>query len=93
MMQKYVRACQILGNGDFKSGRDFILKLAERTEYARKKHRIFAEGKYQALGVVHDEYKELEKAILENEGEDRERDEVLDLEVTSLRFYNREYEK
>lgn len=67
----------ILGNGSVQAGR-----MAE----ARKKHPVFAEGKYHALGVIGAEYEELVRAV-ERETPERVRDEALDVAVTALRLW------
>ena len=88
----YMKICQILGNGDFRRGRNLLEALAGRMQHARKKHPRFAEGKFQALGVIHAEYRELEHAVTSGEGKDRERDEALDTATTALRFFIGEHE-
>ena len=59
--------------------------IAARVEHARKKHPLFAEGKFHALGVIESEFRELEYAI-DHESEDRQRDEALDVIATCVRF-------
>ncbi len=88
----YVKLCQILGKGDFRRGRNLLEALAGRMQHARKKHPRFAEGKFQALGVIHAEYLELEQAVAKNEGREREQDEALDTATTALRFFLLEHE-
>lgn len=89
----YVKLCQILGNGDFRRGRNLLEALAGRMQHARKKHSRFAEGKFQALGVIHAEYRELEHAVTSGEGKERERDEALDVVATCLRFWLGEHDR
>ena len=60
--------------------------LARRMAEARKKHPVFAEGKYHALGVIGAEYEELVRAV-ERETPERVRDEALDVAVTALRLW------
>ena len=88
----YVRACLAFGNGNVDKGRDMIFLLAERLEIARIKHSWPEEayGKYQALGVIGEEYKELEHAVV-HENNVRQRDESLDVAVTAIRFANGEH--
>lgn len=64
---------------------DLFQDIAARVEHARKKHPLFAEGKFHALGVIESEFRELEYAI-EHESEDRQRDEALDVIATCVRF-------
>lgn len=51
-----------------------------------RKHPVFAEGKYHALGVIGEEYRELVYAV-EHETPERIRDEALDVAVTALRLW------
>lgn len=91
-MPGYVKICQILGNGDFRRGKDLIEAIALRMQHAREKHPVFAEGKFHALGVIHAEYLELERAVAKNEGREREQDESLNTATTALRFFIGEHE-
>ena len=61
---------------------------------AREKHPWpeHADGKYQALGVVGEEYHELVIAV-EKETPERMRDEALDVAVTALRMWAGEHER
>lgn len=68
--------------GDCKA---FYLRLREGMELARQKHPVFAEGKYHALGVIGEEYRELEKAITK-EGDIRSVEEAWDVLLTCARF-------
>ena len=70
-----MEAAVLLGNGGQRGGAVMIAALARRMEEARKKHPVFAEGKYHALGVIGAEYEEL--AALE----------ALDVAVTALRLW------
>lgn len=47
-----MEAAVLLGNGGQRGGAVMIAALARRMEEARKKHPVFAEGKYHALGVI-----------------------------------------
>lgn len=76
----------ILGNGSVRSGRGLTAALAKRMGEAREKHPVFAEGKYHALGVIGEEYRELVHAV-EHESPERIRDEALDVAVTALRLW------
>lgn len=86
----YVRACMAFGNGDAGMGRQVIFMLARRLEEAREKHPVFAEGPFQALGVIGAEFRELEVAV-EHESADRQFDEALDVAATAMRFVNGEH--
>lgn len=86
----YVRACMAFGNGDAGKGRQAIFMLARRLEEAREKHPVFAEGFFQALGVIGAEFRELEVAV-EHESADRQFDEALDVAATAMRFVNGEH--
>lgn len=86
----YVRACMAFGNGDVGKGRQTIFMLARRLEEARGKHPVFAEGPFQALGVIGAEFRELEVAV-EHESQDRQFDEALDVAATAMRFVNGEH--
>lgn len=82
----------ILGNGSLKSGRVLTAALAKRMGEAREKHPVFAEGRYHALGVIGEEYRELVHAV-EHESPERIRDEALDVAVTALRLWLGEHEE
>lgn len=86
----YLRMRKAFGNGNEKRGRAIMQAIALRLEEAREKHPVYAEGPYQALGVVHAEFKELEHAV-EHETESRQKDEALDVIATSVRFLGEEY--
>lgn len=73
---------RVLFEGDCRA---MYLRLKDGMNLARKKHPIFAEGKFQALGVIGDEYRELVKAI-EKEGDIRSVEEAWDVVFTCLRF-------
>lgn len=82
----------ILGKGSVKSGRVLTAALAKRMGEARGKHPVFAEGRYHALGVIGEEYRELVHAV-EHETPERIRDEALDVAVTALRLWLGEHEE
>ena len=86
-----MEAAVLLGNGGQRDGMAIIAALARRMAEARKKHPVFAEGKYHALGVIGAEYHELEKAV-EYESAERMADEALDVAVTALRLWCGEHE-
>lgn len=60
--------------------------LDERLKAAEKKHPDFADGIYQGVGVIGEEYGELCQALNKNQGEDRVMDEALDLLCVAWRF-------
>lgn len=65
---------------------DLLVKLAERVKAAEKKHPDFADGIYQGVGVIGEEYGELCQALNKNQGEVRVMDEALDLLCVVWRF-------
>lgn len=74
-----------LGNRNEDLASRILFAICVRLEHARKKHPVFAEGKFHALGVIESEFRELEYAV-EHEAEDRQRDEALDVIATCVRF-------
>lgn len=81
----------MIGGGQQEVGHDLIEKLAIGLTAARVKHPLFAEGPYHALGVIGDEFRELEQAV-EKESSQRQREEALDVAITALRFVMGEHE-
>lgn len=81
----YVRACMAFGNGDVGKGRQTIFMLARRLEEARGKHPVFAESAEEAVDVIGEEWAELSQAV-DQESQDRQRDEALDVAATAIRF-------
>ena len=77
----------IIGNGSAAAGHRLIEDIARRVSEARRKHPVFAEGKYHALGVIGEEYQEVVQAV-----ENRVYQELLDLITTSIRAANGEHE-
>lgn len=67
-------------------GEQALVALMQRLSEARGKHPVFAEGKYHALGVIGEEYRELVHAV-EHETPERICDEALDVAVTALRLW------
>lgn len=86
----YRRMRRAFGNGNESKGRAIMQAIALRLEQARDKHPLYAEGPYQALGVIGSEFHELEKAV-EHETESRQMDEALDVIATAVRFLGEEY--
>lgn len=84
------KALVVLGNGNASRGRVLLLAITTRLAEARLKHPDWQDkGLYWALGVIGNEYHELEHAVLE-ESEQRQLDEALDVIVTAIRFVNSE---
>ena len=66
---------------------DFTAELKKRVAIAEKKHPVFADGIYQAVGVVSEEVGELNQAINKQQGEERICAENWDILVTAFRFW------
>ena len=81
----------IIGNGSAAAGHRLLEGIARRVSEARRKHPVFAEGKYHALGVIGEEYQEVVQAV-EKETCERMYQELLDLITTSIRAANGEHE-
>lgn len=86
----YWTAAKMIGGGNVRRGMMTIRALALGCKLARRKHPVFAEGKYQALGVIGEEYRELEQAV-ERESLERQAAEALDVAITALRFVQEEH--
>ena len=80
----------IIGNGSAAAGRKLVQDIAQRVAEARRKHPVFAEGNYHALGVIGGEYQEVVQAV-EKETPERVYDELLDLITVSIRAANGEH--
>lgn len=75
-----------------RSDMDQILdRVCERVRWAQTKHEHYADGRYEALGVILSEVDELINAV-EHESVERQEDEALDVIATCIRFLAREYE-
>ena len=61
-------------------------RLSARVSEAEKKHPNFADGIYQGVGVIGEEYGELCQALNKVQGEERVMDEALDLLCVVWRF-------
>ena len=83
---------RILGNGNSGAGYELLYRIIKGLEKARAKHPRFAEGKWQALGVINAEEGELARAIEKSEGTEREKAETIDSIVTLIRFWLNEHE-
>lgn len=86
----YWTAAKMIGGGNVQRGMMTIRALARGCKLARKKHPVFAEGKYHALGVIGEEYRELERAV-ERESPERQAAEALDVAITAIRFVQEEH--
>lgn len=65
---------------------DLLVALADRVKAAENKHPDFADGIYQGVGVIGEEYGELCQALNKSQGEARVMDEALDLLCVAWRF-------
>ena len=81
-----------MGNGDEQRGKRLVKLIAKRVKYARNKHQIFAEDKFNALFAVFSEVEEFIHAV-KKESLERAESEGLDVITTLIRFLNKEYEK
>lgn len=86
----YWTAAKMIGGGNVRRGMMTIRALALGCKLARRKHPEYAEGRYQALGVIGEEYRELERAV-EKESPERQAAEALDVAITALRFVQEEH--
>lgn len=84
-----------IGDGDVTKGEMLVKNIAARLAHARSKHAWpdEADGKYRAVNVIYAEYTELERAIWDKEGREREQDEALDVIATAARFWLGEHEQ
>ena len=72
---------------------DLLMKLADRVKAAEEKHPDFADGIYQGVGVIGEEYGELCQALNKNQGEERVMDEAFDLLCVAWRFCRMDWKK
>lgn len=95
MLESITESFAEIGDGDIIGGFALVNAIAERLKHARRKHAwpADADGKFQALGVIHAEYLELEQAVEHGEGREREKDEALDVITTAARFWMGEHEQ
>ena len=63
-----------------------LFTLIARLAKAQEKHPEFADGMYQGVGVLGEEYGELCQALNKGEGEERVMDEAFDLLCVAWRF-------
>lgn len=80
-----------IGNGDYEAGRTILYNITTHLEYARKKHPRFAEGPFQALGVIGADYQKLVDYIEHYASERLQYEAVLKLLASCLRFLNDEH--
>ena len=70
-----------------------LFALISRIAKAVEKHPDFADGMYQGVGVIGEEYGELCQALNKNQGEERVMDEALDLLCVAWRFCRMDWKK
>ena len=72
---------------------ELFYELETALQRAEKLHPIFAEGIYQGLGRVGEEYGELAQSINHGEPMERIEAEAMDLLVVAFRFVRKDYEQ
>ena len=72
--------------GDKKLDFSILLALSDKVKAAQEKHPGFADGIYQGVGVIGEEYGELCQALNKGQGDERVMDEALDLLCVVWRF-------
>ena len=70
-----------------------LFALISRIAKAKEKHPDFADGIYQGVGVIGEEYGELCQALNKSEGEERVMDEAFDLLCVAWRFCRMDWKK
>lgn len=70
-----------------------LFALISRIAKAQEKHPVFADGMYQGVGVLGEEYGELCQALNKGEGEERVMDEAFDLLCVAWRFCRGDWKK
>lgn len=70
-----------------------LFALISRIAKAKEKHPEFADGMYQGVGVIGEEYGELCQALNKGEGEERVMDEAFDLLCVAWRFCRMDWKK
>lgn len=70
-----------------------LFALIARLAKAKEKHHNFADGIYQGVGVIGEEYGELCQALNKVEGEERVMDEAFDLLCVAWRFCRMDWKK
>ena len=71
---------------------DILERVRQGLVRAEHLHPRFAEGKYQALGYLGEEFGEASRAITKNEGEQRMQEELVDLIVVAWRMLRGDHE-
>lgn len=71
---------------------DILERVRRGLVRAEHLHPRFAEGKYQALGYLGEEFGEASRAITKNEGEQRMQEELVDLIVVAWRMLRGDHE-
>lgn len=88
----YSQMLAVIGNGDAYHGLAIFQAIVMRLLEARAKHPRWEDAAEYGLKVVGDEFVELAKAVY-GESERRQMDEALDVIVTAIRFYGKEWEQ
>lgn len=83
-----------MGTEKYDKDAEIIDQLRNALRWARQKHPDFAEGQYQALGYLGEEYGEVVKEITKGEDGWRERmcDELIDLICVAVRMLRGEFD-
>lgn len=71
---------------------EIFAEATRKLACAEEKHPVFAEGPYQALGFLGEEYGEVVRVLTKGEGEQRLHEELMDLLVVTIRFLRRDYD-
>ena len=88
----YERACELLGNHKFGAGRQILEALAIAADNDRRMNPTFAEGKYQALGILGDAYWKVQKIIESGASfNEEETQAIFHLMAVCARMVNHEY--
>ena len=80
----------MIGGGNVHRGMMTIRALALGCKLARKKPHVFAEGKYHALGVIGEEFRELEQEVEKDTPKQKE-EKALHIAVAAIRFMQDEH--
>lgn len=86
----YSAMLAVLGNGNANAGFRIFYAITMRLIHARSRHPVFTQDRTEALEVIKSEFDKLVYAV-ENEEKCRQLDEALDVLVTALRFYGKEW--
>ena len=88
----YSSLLAVWGNGDAFKGFAMFQAVTMRLMEARAKHPRWEPSAAYGLQVIGSEYEELVRAV-RTESENRQLDEALDVIVTALRFYGKEWKE